>query len=163
MLQNWCQRKVYGTVLGVILFRLTRMTIFIKEAMQEVAEKLKIGNTLLSGRKWLKTAKIGIISTQHDEESRTVSLLFHHPDLLISYDIPTFLIKLLLPRVRENLAAKLECREIHERIWVPLDTLLIVNMLNAILKNYTIISEFWQHCWKSLSMSRILSEVGNWE
>ena len=41
MLQNWCQRRVYGTVLGVILFRLTRMTIFIKKAMQEVAEKLK--------------------------------------------------------------------------------------------------------------------------
>ena len=29
---------------------------------------------------------------------------------------PTFLIKLLLPRVQESLAAKLECCEIHERI-----------------------------------------------
>ena len=30
--------------------------------------------------------------------------------------VPTFLIKLLLPRVQESLAAKLECREMHEKI-----------------------------------------------
>ena len=55
---------------------------------------------------------------QHDQESRTVSLFFYDPDLLSSYDVPTFLIKLLLPRVHESLVAKLECREIHEIIWV---------------------------------------------
>ena len=62
---------------------------------------------------------------------------------------PMFLIKLLLPRVQESLAAKLECREIHERererIRVFLETFLIVNMLDEILKNYTKIQEIWQH------------------
>ena len=49
-------------------------------------------------------------------------LFFYDPELLSSYDVPTFLIKLFLPRVQESLAAKLECREIHERIWVFLET-----------------------------------------
>ena len=73
--------------------------------------------------------------TQHDQESRTVSLFFCDPDPLSSYDVPTFLIKLLLPRVQESLAAKLECREIHEIIWVFLETFLIVNMLDEVLLN----------------------------
>ena len=42
--------------------------------------------------------------------------IFYDPDLLSSYDVPTFLIKLLLPQVQESLAAMLECREIHERM-----------------------------------------------
>ena len=45
-----------------------------------------------------------------------MSLFFCDPDLLSSYDILAFLIKLLLYRVQESLAAKLECCEIHERI-----------------------------------------------
>ena len=51
-----------------------------------------------------------------EQKSRTVTLFFYDPDLLSSYDVPTFLIKLLLPRVQESPAAKLECREIHEII-----------------------------------------------
>ena len=44
----------------------------------------------------------------------------------------TFLIKLLLLRVQESRAAKLECCEIHERIWVFLEAFLIVNMFDEI-------------------------------
>ena len=36
--------------------------------------------------------------------------------------VPTFLIELLLSRVQESLAAKLECCEIHEKIWVFQET-----------------------------------------
>ena len=71
---------------------------------------------------------------QHDQESRTVSLSFYDPDLLSSSDVPTFFIKLSLPRVRDSQAAKLECREIYARIWVFLEMFLIVNMLDEILK-----------------------------
>ena len=63
-----------------------------------------------------KQRRLEEIPTQHDQESRTVSLFFYDPDLLSSFDILAFLIKLLLPRVRGSLAAKLECREIHERM-----------------------------------------------
>ena len=59
--------------------------------------------------------------------------------------MPTFLIKLLLPRVQDILAAKLECREIHERIRVFLESFLIVNLPDEILMNYTMIQEIWQH------------------
>ena len=52
---------------------------------------------------------------QHDQESRTVSLFFYDLDLLSSYDVFTFLIKFLLPRVQESPAAKLECCEVYER------------------------------------------------
>ena len=68
------------------------------------------------GLKKKKKRRLEDFLTQHDQESRTVSLFFYDPDLLSSYDIPTFFIKLLLPRVQESLAAKLECREMHERI-----------------------------------------------
>ena len=95
---------------------------------------------------------------QHDQESRTVNLFFYDPDLLSSYDGLT--IKLLLPRVQDSLAGKLECREIHERARVFLETFLIVNMLDEILKNYTIIQEIWQHHRESLTMSTILRKEG---
>ena len=98
--------------------------------------------------------------TQHDQESRTVSLFFYDPEMLSSYDIPTFFIKLLLPRVQESLAAKLECREIHERMWVFLVRFLIFNMLDDIMKNYTTIQEIWQHHRETLMMSRILRKEG---
>ena len=92
----------------------------------------------------MKTKEFGRILTQHDQESPTVSLLFYDLDLLSSYDGPTFLIKLLKPRVQESPAAKLKCFEIQERIWVFLETLLIVNMVDEILMNYPIIQEIWQ-------------------
>ena len=47
-----------------------------------------------------------------------------------------FLINLLSPRVQESLAAKLECRETHERIWVFLEQFLIVNLLDEILMKW---------------------------
>ena len=73
---------------------------------------------------------------QHDQESRTVSLLRDQvrrlPELLVFVlkirksstilthravmTVPTFLIKLSLPRVQESPASKLECFEVHERI-----------------------------------------------
>ena len=135
--------------------------IFIKNAIQEVAEKLKNWE-YAAGRKGNteKQRRLEESLTQHDQESRTVSLFFCDPDLLSSYDIPTFLIKLLLLRVQESRAATLECREIHERIWVFLETFLTVNMLDEILKNYTIIQEIWQHHRESLMISRILRTEG---
>ena len=45
-----------------------------------------------------------------------MSLIFYDLDLLSSCDVPTFLKKLLFPRVQGSLAAKLECCEKHERI-----------------------------------------------
>ena len=44
-------------------------------------------------------------------------------------------------RVQGSLAAILECCEIHENIWVFLETFLIDNMLDEIMMNYTIIRE----------------------
>ena len=123
-----------------------------------------IENTLQWGRKSLKKQRrFEKFPTQQDQESRTVSLFFCDPDLLRSYDIPVFFIKLLLPRVQESLAAKLECREIQERIWVFLETFLIDNMLDEILMNYTIIQETWQHHRESLIMSRDSEKRRSWE
>ena len=59
---------------------------------------------------------------QDDKESRTVSLFFYDLDILSSYEVLTFLIKLLLLRARESRAAKMECREIHETVWVCQET-----------------------------------------
>ena len=70
--------------------------------------------------------------------------------------VPTFLVKLSLPRVQECRAAKLKCCEIHEKMWLFLETFLIVNMLDEILMNYTMIQEIWQHHQESLTMSTIL-------
>ena len=106
------------------------MTIFVKNAMQEVAEILKNWkDAAIKKEKYKKQRRLEEFPVQHDQESRTVSLFFYDLDLLSSYDVPTFLIDLWLPRVQESLAAKLECCEIHERIWVFLETFLIVNML----------------------------------
>ena len=59
------------------------------------------------GNNFKKQRKLEEVRMQHDQEARTVSLFF--------YD-PAFLIKLLLLRVQESLAAKLEYCEIQERI-----------------------------------------------
>ena len=96
------------------------------------------------GNSW-KTTKIGRISLHsmirnHEQWVYSSTILTHRAVLAV----PTFRIKLLLPRVQESLAAKLECREIHERVWVFLETFLIVNMLDEILMNCTMIQEIWQ-------------------
>ena len=123
----------------------------------EIEECLK--DVAIKGKYWKKRKRLEEFPSQHDQESRTMSLFFYDPDSLSSYDVPTF-IKLLLPRVQEKPAAKLECREIHERIWVFLETFLIFNMLDDILKNYTMIKEIWQHHRETLMMSKILRKEG---
>ena len=45
--------------------------------------------------------------TQHDQESRTVSLFFYDPDLLSSHDVPAFLIKLFF-----SSSSRKPCREV---------------------------------------------------
>ena len=112
-------------------------TMFIKRAMQEVAEKLKNWKRrCLSRGKYRKTTKIGrtsceawsgITNSESVEWSATKITrmigiywrlnFFYDLGLLSSYDLRTFLIKFLLLRVQESLVAKLECCEIHERKW----------------------------------------------
>ena len=110
---------------------------------------------------------------QYDQESRAVSLLrdqvrrvqepleftedskiFYDLDSPSSYDNTTFLIKLLLPRVPESLAANPECSEIHETIWVLLETFLTVNMLDEVLMNYTMIPEIWRF-WEQKELRKV--------
>ena len=121
-------------------------------------EELKI-SCLQQGNCWEQQG-LNESPTEHDLESRTVSLFFYDLDSLSSYDEPTFLIKLFLPRVHESPAAKLECLEMHERIWVFLETFLIVNMLDEILMKTTIVQENWQHHRESLTMSKSLIKEG---
>ena len=126
---------------------------------REIEEFLK---TLLSRGKYGKTTKIGRISCaacmlrKHEQWVYSSTMLTYWA---VMTDL-RFLIKLLLPRVQESQAAKLECREIHERIRVFLETFLIVNMLDEILMNYTMIQEIWQHHRESLMMLRILRKEG---
>ena len=101
----------------------------------------KVENTLLSGRKWLKTTKIGRIS--HAARSGITNS------------------ESILPR-----------SWLTEQLWhtyVPHQALItsssrkpsrevgmIVNMLDEILMNYTMIQEIWQHHQESLMISRNL-------
>ena len=112
-------------------------TIFIKEATQEVAEKLENWKHAAyqeekteQQRRWSEE-----FPSQHDQESRTVSHVersstkitrtigicwrLKKSSMILTHravmTVPTILIKLLLPRVQESLAAKLECCYIHER------------------------------------------------
>ena len=118
--------------------------IFIKNAMQVVAEKwknwkvaaLKEGNHLKQD--WLNFLRSMIRNHEQWVYSSTIQTY------RAVMTVPTFLIKLSLPRVQECLAAKLECCEIHVRIWVFLETFLIVNMLDEILMNYTMVQEIWR-------------------
>ena len=65
-----------------------------------------------------KPRRLEEILTQHDQESRTVSLFFYDPDLLSSYDVPTFLIKLLLqPRSWNAAKYTSECECSRKRFW----------------------------------------------
>ena len=122
--------------------------IFIKNAMQVVAEKwknwkvaaLKEGNHLKQD--WLNFLRSMIRNHEQWVYSSTIQTY------RAVMTVPTFLIKLSLPRVQECLAAKLECCEIHERIWVFLETFLIVNMLHEILMSYTLIQEIWRRHWR---------------
>ena len=89
-------------------------------------EELK--NAAIRKNYW-KTTKIGRISYAAWSGITNSESILLRSWLLSSCDGPTFLIKLLSHRVQESLAAKLECREIHERICVFLETFLIVNLL----------------------------------
>ena len=100
-------------------------------------------------RNYSKQRRLEQFPTQHmirnHEQSVYSSTIL---TLLSNYDVPTILIKLLLPRVQESVAAKLDCREIHETIWEFLETFLIVNMLDEKLMNYTMIQEIWRYHWR---------------
>ena len=138
----------------------------------------RIEKTLLSRGKYWKNSEDWKIFTQLDQESRTVSRLRDQvrrlPELLVYIEdskksstilthravmtVLAFLIKLSLLRVQESLAAILECCEIHERIWVFLETFLSVNMLDEILMNYTMIQENWrqhQRFWEQKELRKV--------
>ena len=91
--------------------------------MQDVAEKLKfffLTDAAIKRKNTEKQRRSGEFPTQHNQETRTVSLFFRDLDMLSGYDGPTFLIKLLSPRFRESQATKLECREItRENMSIP--------------------------------------------
>ena len=64
-------------------------TIFIKRAMQEVAEKLKNWKDAAGRKKILNNNEDWkTFLRQHDQESRTVSLFFYDVGLLSSNDVP---------------------------------------------------------------------------
>ena len=73
--------------------------------------------------------------------------------------LPTFHIKLVFLRVPKSPAAIQECSEIHERIWVFQEALLIVNLTDECLKNYIKIQEIWQHH-RGFREERELRKVG---
>ena len=64
--------------------------------MQEVAENLNNlqKNASIKRKNTEKQRRSEEFHTQHDQETRTVSLFFNDADLLSGYDGPTFLIKL---------------------------------------------------------------------
>ena len=109
-------------------------TVFTRNATQDVANNLKeLKRTCIQEANTSIQQRLKEFLMQDDKKSRTVSLFFYDLDILSSNDVLTFLIKLLLLRVRESRAAKLECREIHETIWVFQETFQIVNMLDEIV------------------------------
>ena len=145
---------------------------------KKVAKNLKNWKDAAIKRKILKNSEDWKIFTQPDQESRTLSRLRDQvrrlPELLVYIEdskksstilthravmtVLAFLIKLSLLRVQESLAAILECCEIHERIWVFLETFLSVNMLDEILMNYTMIQEIWrqhQRFWEQKELRKV--------
>ena len=103
---------------------------------QKLPRNWRIEKMLQAGMRLPKTSKVGRIFCAECQESRTVILLsdegrrvqewdeyfedsiFCDPDLFSSYDVLTFFIEFVFPRVRESRAALLECLEIHNRICV---------------------------------------------
>ena len=141
--------------------------VFCKGMLREKLTRIwRIDKTLLSRGKYWITTKIGRMSCAawsgiahsesierdqvrrlqerlvYNEDSKKTSMILTHRAVLT---VSTFLIKLLLPRVQESLAAKLECCDMHETIRVFLETFLIVNKLDEILMNYRFVQENWQH------------------
>ena len=131
-------------------------TMFIKKAMQEVADKLKNWKTLQSGRTTEKQRRLEEFPTQHDQESRTASLLFYTEQLWRTYVLHHALIT---PSSRKSSREVGMPQNTRENLSFP-GNVLIVNMLAEILMNYTIIQEIWQHHRESLMMSRILRKEG---
>ena len=114
--------------------------------MQEVAEKLKNWKDAAIRKKMLKNNKdwnnfLRSMIRNHEQWVYSSTILTH-------WAVMTYVPHQVLPQVQESQAGKWECCEIHERIWVFLETFLIVNMLNEILINYTIIREIWRHHWR---------------
>ena len=126
--------------------------VFIKEATQEVAKNLKNWKEAAIKRKILKKQQ------RLDELSYAAwSGITNSESILLRSWLTeqlwhTFLIKLLVPRVQESRAAKLECREIHERIWVFLETFWSSTCSTRSWWIFQFIQEFGQHHWGSLPM-----------
>ena len=140
-------------------------TIFIKKALQEVAEKLKNWKDPVFKRKRLKKQRRLEETTQHDQESRTVSLLRgqvrrlqerskHIEDSKIWYDLdsPSSYDSTHVPhQALITSSSRKPEREVgmqrntRENMSIPGHVFLIVNMLDEILMNYTMIQEIWRH------------------
>ena len=110
--------------------------IFIKNAMQEVAEKLK---------KWEYAAVKEITKNNENWNNSLRSMIRNHEQWVCSFTIWTYWAVETYLRsssssyyieLKKSVAAKLECCETQERIWVFLETFLVVNMLDEILKNF---------------------------
>ena len=52
---------------------------------------------------------------------------------------------IVIKKAMQDVAAKLECCEIHEKIWVFQEMFLIVNMLDEIPMHYAMTHEIWRH------------------
>ena len=119
----WISKEIFHvqiklSVRGYILEANWRWRIVLTRiASQEVAKILKSWEYAAIRKKILKNNKDwNNFFMQDDEESRTVSLFFHDLDLLSSCDDLRSSSSCYLEFV-ESLAAKLECHEIHEKIW----------------------------------------------
>ena len=141
-------------------------TIFIKKALQEVAEKLKNWKDAVVKRKRLKKQRrLEEFPTQHDQESRTVSLLrdqvrrlqerlkhiedskiWYDPDSPSSYDSTHVPHQALITSSSRKPEREVGMqRNTRENLSIPGHIFLIVNMLDEILMNYTTIQEIWRH------------------
>ena len=120
-----------------------------RKLCKKLLRNWRIEKTLISGRKYWKTRKIGIISyaaCSGITNSESILSRSWFTEQLWRTHVPHQ--ALITSSSKKSTAAKLECREVHERIWVFLETFLIANMLNEILMNYTMIQEIWRYHWR---------------
>ena len=78
---------------------------------------------------------------QHDQESRTVSLFFYDPDLLSSYE------RTYVPHQALITSSSRKPSLEVGMLWVFLETFLIVNLLDEIPINYTMIQDIGRQHW----------------
>ena len=136
-------------------------TIFIKNAVQEVAEKLKkrefapIRKEITKNNEdWKNFLRSTIRNHEQWVYSFTILIYWAVMTDLRSSSSSCYYLEFKKPEPRSWNAAK------YTREWVFLETFLIVNMLDEILMNCSIIQEFWQHHEESLMISRSLRKEG---